>query len=97
MKYVIVLAEVGSGKEPKLYQGSDLAGVIRKMRNANLTIRERVGWSWKMDRFIRENYSSVSRAELAALMSKEFNKTITKNAVIKRIEFLKSHGGKYVR
>jgi hypothetical protein len=88
--YVIVYAKEGSGERPVVYKGTDLPNLLYRVRTKLVGKRSgNVGWTWPMDDFVRENQNKYSRRELAALLTEQFGRNVTKSAVCGRVHYLR--------
>jgi hypothetical protein len=81
MTYVVVIAKQGSGEPPKVYRGKTVTNVLNRIRHEY--IRETIGWTGEMDRFVRDNYRALGPSAIARQLN------LTKNAVIGRYHRIK--------
>ena len=84
-RYIVVVNREGSGERPTVHKALVLSEAIKNARRAWSNMeREREMWTPQMDARLKSLYASITKEEVAKILSIEFKKEITKSAVIGR-------------
>jgi hypothetical protein len=89
--YVVVVKRENSPEPAKIYRGKLLARVLQRIKRDRVPPnRDTVRWTPAMDDCVLSLYRTIPKSALATILSEQFKRRVTKNAVISRYHALRS-------